>query len=740
MQPLSAPKGRLLLATSVLTLCSALSVQAQEISAPSLNFYGATGLIDMPSGEMQPDGFLTGSTAHFGPISRTTLSFQLTPRISASFRFLGIRDWNANSACQPDCENAGVDRFETYYDRSFDLRYQLLEEGRYVPAVTLGLQDFVGTGILSGEYIAATKNLSPTLKATVGLGWGRLGSYGAIGSPFGDRDPVEVGEGGNVNFGQWFRGPMAPFGGVEWSPTEKWTLKAEYSSDDYEDEAQKRGTFDRASPLNFGIEYSPQPMMRFGAYYLYGSEIGIAAHFSLDPRKRPLGEVGRPAPEPVLQRPTRSSDPDAWSPEWVTQEGAAPILMTNLNKRLEADGIVIESLGYTSAVAQVRLRNTRLDAEAQAIGRTARAMAAVMPASVETFEIVPLADGIPASKITIRRSDLERLETSPTAIESMRARTVIGGAGAMLPGTVRNDAVYPKLRWSLAPNLRLRLFDQNDPLKYGLGARLAAEYEIARGLTLAGSLTKNLGGTLDDRPPVPGRALQPVRSANYVYDTEGDPAMETLALHWRTAFTDDLYGRVSVGYLERMFGGISTELLYKPVNQRWAIGAEVNYVAQRAPDQGFGFTLPQTIYQTDAKGTETGPSSYTVLTGHVSGYYAFDNGFNVELDVGRYLAGDVGATLTVEREFANGWRIGAFATKTDVSAEDFGSGSFDKGIMIKIPFAWATGSDTRKSASTVIRPFGRDGGQRLEVDGRLYETIRDYHETGIDQQWGRFWK
>ena len=174
--------------------------------------------------------------------------------------------------------------------------------------------------------------------------------------------------------------------------------------------------------------------------------------------------------------------------------------------------------------------------------------------------------------------------------------------------------------------------------------------------------------------------------------------------------------------------------------RRWAIGAEVNYVAQRAPDQGLGFTLPQSLYQTDETGTETGPSSYRLLTGHVSGYYALDNGFNLQLDVGRYLAGDVGATFTVEREFGNGWRVGAFATKTDVSAEEFGSGSFDKGIKLEIPFAWATGSATRKTAQTVLRPFGRDGGQRLELEGRLYETVREYQATGLDQQWGRFWK
>lgn len=738
---ISARKCGLLLAPSLLSLCVGLAAQAEDYAQPSLNFYGVSGLIDMPSAEMQEDGLLTGVSAHFGPISRNTLTFQLTPRFAASFRFLGIRDWNANAACAPNCgDGDGIDQFDTYYDRSFDVRYLLLKEGQYLPAVTVGLQDFAGTGVLSGEYLVATKNFGPSVKATVGLGWGRLGSYGSIGSPFGEREPIDVGEGGNVNYDQWFRGPAAPFAGLEWSPGEKWTLKAEYSSDAYETEADERGTFERKSPMNFGVEYEVADRIRLGAYYLYGSEVGFALQFALDPRNRPGGGINTPAPEPVKQRPSRNSDPEAWSAEWVTQADAGPILMRNLDKRLAPDGIVVESLGYTGSVAQLRIRNTRLDAEAQAVGRAARALSQVMPASVETFEIVPLNDGVAASKITVRRSDLERLETSPTATESMRSRIGISGAGRELPGTLRNEELYPRFTWSLAPALRLRLFDQNDPLKYGLGARLKGDFNIARGLTLSGSVTKNIAGNLDERPPVPERELQPVRSANYIYDDEGDPALETLALHWRTTLAEDVYGRISLGYLERMFGGISTEVLWKPADQRWAIGAEVNYVAQRAPDQGLGFNLPQSLYQTDEPGTETGPSSYRVLTGHVSGYYAFDNGFNLQLDVGRYLAGDVGATFTVEREFGNGWRVGAFATKTDVSAEEFGSGSFDKGIKLEIPFAWATGSPTRKTAQTVLRPFGRDGGQRLELDGRLYDTVRDYQATGLDQQWGRFWK
>ncbi|MGL6211586.1 MAG: YjbH domain-containing protein, partial [Paracoccaceae bacterium] len=229
--------------SAVFALLLALPAAAQD--RPTLNMFGTTGLIDTPSAEEQPDGTVSLTVSNFGPITRTTLSFQITPRLSGSFRYLGVADWNKTAACQPNC--TGIDSFATYYDRSFDIRYKLLDEGRYLPAFTIGLQDFVGTGIIAGEYVVATKHVTPDIKVSAGLGWGRLGSYGDIGSPFGVRPAVNIGNGGTFNPGQWFRGPAAPFAGVEWQINDRLTAKAEYSSDAYAEEAGNRKTFDRKS-------------------------------------------------------------------------------------------------------------------------------------------------------------------------------------------------------------------------------------------------------------------------------------------------------------------------------------------------------------------------------------------------------------------------------------------------------------------------------------------------------------
>jgi hypothetical protein len=77
---------------------------------------------------------------------------------------------------------------------------------------------------------------------------------------------------------------------------------------------------------------------------------------------------------------------------------------------------------------------------------------------------------------------------------------------------------------------------------------------------------------------------------------------------------------------------------------------------------------------------------------------------------------------------------------TDVSYEDFGEGSFDKGIRIEIPFNWLLGKPSEKAYAPTIRPVTRDGGARLSVDGRLYDSVRGYQQGTLDDQWGRFWR
>jgi hypothetical protein len=641
-------------------------------------------------------------------VARGTLSFQFSERLSASFRFQTWRDWDELYPEDPS----------KFRDRSIDIRYQILQESDYVPSLTVGLIDFTGKGTFSSEYIAATKTFGEKLKVTAGLGWGRLGSAGSIGSPFGDRPPLERDDRGKPNVNQWFRGEMSPFAGIQYEINDRWTFKAEYSTDNYDLE-EGRGLIDRNSPFNFGIEYQKGPMFRYGLYSMYGSEIGLGFQLILDPKNRLTGGVTGPAPVPVKARPSRSADPEAYGGDWVSQPDSGSVLRQNLAKRLAVDGIVIENLALSATTAQIRIRSSKIDAGAQAIGRTARAMSHSLPASIEVFEIVPVSKGIGVSKITIRRSDLEDLEFAGDNATLLRERTTFTDAGPVPANAMGDDGLYPKFRWRLTPALRM-----TELLKGDLGATLSASYDIRPGLVISGAVFKPIASNTERDTSPSNSLLPPVRSDRSRYIEFGDPALEKLTVAWYARPAPDFYSRLTLGYIERMHAGISTEVLWKPVESRLALGLELNYTKQRDTDGGFGF----------------GEYDYDVVTGAVSAYYEFGNGYVGQLDVGKYLAGDVGATVAIDRVFVNGWKVGAFATVTDASAEEFGDGAFDKGIRFSIPLSWALGNDNSGNLAATLRPNTGDGGAQLNVDGRLYESIRDYHSGALDPEWGRVWR
>ncbi|MFD1913270.1 YjbH domain-containing protein [Halodurantibacterium flavum] len=709
-------RNRHLAKVSAISLVAALAAGPviAETVQPSLNFQGVPGLIDMPSGFANPDGTVSVTLGTFGSIRRTSATFQLSPRISATLRFSNVSDWDAEL---PPAEQ-GVD---TYRGRSLDLRFLLLEETTQLPALSLGLQDVAGSGLVPAEYLVASKTVLPNLRVTAGLGWGRIAGRDSLGSPFGDRPDPSFDRGQAPALDTLFQGPMSAFGGVEWQVTPRIALLAEYSPQDYGEE-ERRGLIEHKSPFNFGAEYRVTDFMTVGGYYLYGSEFGATLQLAFSPYQRP-GNAGirDTAPMPVKARPAAGDA--AWSSAWVDHPQSAPTLRDNVAQYLALDGLQLVGLEAQADRLEVRYRNLRFDAEAQSVGRVARILTHLAPASVETFVIVPVVNGMATSAVTLRRSDVERLENAPDASEAVRQVRLIHDAQAPSAGMLF-VAQEPRFTWSLGPFLRTSSFDPDQETRAAVGLRLRAAYALSPGLIASGSLTQSVWSNLDDqdRGPNGSGALHPVRTDAWQYDREGDPTLETLTLAGYSKLSPDIYGRVTAGYLERMYAGLSGEVLWKPVQSRLGLGAELNYVQQRA--FGGGFEL----------------QDYDVVTGHVSAYYDIGGGYHAQLDLGRYLAEDWGATVSLDRQFENGWRFGAFATFTDASSADFGDGAFDKGVRVSIPVAWVLGNRTRNVQNVTIRPNIGDGGARLSVDGRLYDTVRDYHEQPMDGQWGRFWR
>jgi hypothetical protein len=195
-----------------------MAVPAFADQTTTLSFYGLPGLVEMPTARSLNDADLAITLAHFADQTRGTLAFQITPRLTGSFRYSHVPDYPA----------VGLDR----YDRSLDLHFRFVDENGWRPALAIGLRDLGGTGLYASEYIVASKALGSKVDVSAGLGWGRLATHGGFDSPFGggfDTRPPPDPLGGTPGYEQWFHGPAAVFGGISYRPTDRLALTVEYS-------------------------------------------------------------------------------------------------------------------------------------------------------------------------------------------------------------------------------------------------------------------------------------------------------------------------------------------------------------------------------------------------------------------------------------------------------------------------------------------------------------------------------
>ncbi|MFC5739246.1 YjbH domain-containing protein [Sinirhodobacter huangdaonensis] len=680
----------------------ALSAGAQ---ADGISSYGTPGLIDMPSATATRDGTLSWTTSLLPDHTRNSLHFQITPRLSGVFRYSILR---------------GYDQNEDRFDRSFDVHYLMREESAQFPALAIGLRDFGGTGLFASEYLVASKHfLDSRLTVSGGIGWGRLGSFGRFSNPLGVIDdrfdtrpgPIrDINETGRVSFNHFFRGDAALFGGIEYQASERLRLAVEYSSDAYTEEVKRMG-FEHRTPLNFGLDYRATKNLTFKAFVIGGAQAGFGLTYVIDPRAPQFpGGIERNTPALMPQA-------DIVALGW--KAGDIDSSRSRLSRALKVQGLDLESYAESDTTARVVLANPTYPNIAEALGRAARVMANTLPAALSTFEITLAVEGMPTSSSTFRRADLHTLETAWDGSWQSFVRADIADA----PTRLAPDAgSYPRLNWALTPYYSTEFFDPDNPLRIDFGAQASLHYTLAPGVSLTAVVRQKAFGTLDQSTRLSDSVLPHVRSDAALYDKFSGPRISILTADYLFRPASALYGRLSAGYFEAMFAGVSGELLWYPQGSRLALGAELNYLGQRDPESRLGLT------------------DYRVASGHLSAYYDFGQGYRGEIDAGRYLAKDWGATISFDREFDNGFRVGAFFTLTDVSFDDFGEGSFDKGIRLSIPISWLSGEPGRGALSQTVRPIQRDGGARVEIANRLYEQVRGTNESEMQNQWGKFWR
>ncbi len=659
---------------------------------------GITGLIDIPSSRMDIDGILRLSHSKQKIADITNFTYQATPWLQTNFRYTIFNPDNKSRRTIYDTS----DRIDGLNDRSYAIKLRLIKEGRYIPEISIGAQDIIGTGAWSSEYIVASKMLN-NLDFTIGMGWGRLAERDSFSNPiknindnFSTRKNSGGKRGGKLRSNSFFRGEeVGLFGGFSYYyPKLNIRLLAEYNSDSYSRE-RYFGTIDKSSPYSYGIEWTGFEGLSFILSHQQGNQLGISFSSSIDTK----AQAKIPKIDPFYSsidgafkaKPQKTLDLDKW--------------YDRLFHDMEKSGLLLRKakLIPNDSQAIIEFSNLRYNLSADSVNRALTLSQLHLPRDVKNINLIINESGIRAMTFRYFRSNSS--ESFSKVTENYNNVTIL--PPRIIRESTNNTELLRTLNIDMNLATKFQFFDPDKPLKSQIFLKINTIYNLTDDWNLHGSFAINLKNNFDlNRGP--NSSLPFVRTEINKYLVEGDSGIDSLFVERRGSISENAHYRLYAGILELMYSGIGAEFIIKPFKSRLAYGSTVNFLNKRGYKRDFEL------------------DDYKVATGYLSLYYAtpFFN-YDLALHIGSYLAKDKGSTIEIRRSFDNGFSIGAFATFTDVSSADFGEGSFDKGIYFKIPFDSISKGSSRSSLSTLIRPIQRDGGQFLHnFRGKLWHDLR----------------
>lgn len=652
--------------------------------------FGGVGLLQTPTARMAPVGEFSFNANRTSPYSRYSVSVQPLPWLEGSIRYIAItnRDYGPES----------LSGDQSLKDKAADVKFRLLKEGYWLPQVAFGFRDVGGTGLFASEYFVANKRFYD-LDFSLGMAWGYIGNRGdatnplaVLGDDFRDRPGRTAGDrGGNFNSNSVFRGPVGFFGGVEYqTPWEPLRLKVELDGNDYQSEPQDNDQ-DQDSPINIGAVYRYSDGISFTA----GWERGNTAMIGITLRTNLSGPLTPKTLDPKVEpRQALPAGVSAQTIDWA-----------NVSDRLrENAGFEVETIEQKNGELIVTGEQKVFRNEAQGLGRASRILDnSAGEGTYDWYTLVNKPRGMAVTETSIDAGKLRDLRDNRIDDAEMR-RSVVNATPSVVSTELLHTEPLDKFTYGISLGYNQNIGGPDGFILYQFLARLTSEYRFNRNQWIHASVAANLLDNFDKfRYDAPSQ-LPRVRTNIREYLTTSDVVLENLQYTHTKRLDRDLYASAYAGMLESMFGGAGGEVLYRPHNQNWALGVDVNWVRQRGFRQDLSFR------------------DYSTFTGHVTGYV--QTGFYdvlVKTQVGRYLAGDYGATLDLSRRYKNGISVGAWVTRTNVSAEEFGEGSFDKGVYFSFPFDAFFARSSKSSGTIAWNPLTRDGGARLSRRFKLYD-------------------
>lgn len=477
------------------------------------------------------------------------------------------------------------------------------------------------------------------------------------------------------------------------TPVDGLTLKLELDGNNYAHEPFGNNVGTPRTPVNLGLAWQNGPLTLHTGYER-GNRWMVGFTLSTDITSFKQAKRAEPAPWPVVRAPGEAVA--AAAP--VAAQAAAPLKQA----LAEQTGWPVRAVRMQPESWTVELDNAQGFSLPQRLDRGMAVVHAMAPEGVRSVRFVLLQQGVPISSHTVDRT------AWADSRYAWRGQAPVHASQATPTQTSDSAGPYP----TQAPGVGLGLgYQQNlggpDGYLYALSAVADGQWPLWKGAWVQGSVKARLLDNYSKYSYTAPSALPRVRTLVREYQTGQRVTLPNLQINQLNRWSDSIYTLGYAGALESMYAGVGAEVLWRPLGSRFALGADINKLAQRDFDQWFALR------------------DYRVTSGHLSAYWDTGwQGVEAKLMMGQYLAGDKGATLEVARRFDNGARMGFWVTKTNVSAAAFGEGSFDKGVFVSIPFDAFLSAWSQQRANVTWQPLIRDGGARLNKAQNLWDITR----------------
>ena len=676
---------------------------------PSSSNIGETGLLVMPNARFMEEGILKFGISSSFPQEFTSIVASPFPWMEATYRYTEIE----NKLYGPFIYSGN----QSYKDKGFDIKLRLIKETKYLPSVAFGLRDIGGSGLTAAEYFVFSKRFG-RLDTTLGLGFGALGSDANIRNPFisfhesFNYRNSDVGQGGNFNSKDWFSGQqVAAFGGLEYSfPKYGLSLKVEYDTSNPDIPFSNNLPLEVKSRFNAGLVYALGDWVDIGLSYERGTQWRFSFFFK--------GNYGKKFIVPKLDKPLYVVK--------LNEEQKTRIIENNnlfyrsLNLALREEKIYLQGASLEEGSVDIVIAQPRFTSYVRASGRAARITSALSPTQVKEITVYNMNGDIEIGAIRLNREEFDKAEMkqSSAAEVLLKSNLFSSKTEPKYQTTEFQPRVnFPEHFLSMKPAMKSQI---GGPEAFYLGQlwwRIDSTLKFRRSLSLYTTLGLDIYNNFNQLNNPSQSTIPRVRSNIQDYLKEGANNIAMMKLEYTWSPKQDLYARFDIGLLEEMFGGYGGEILYRPFDKKYSLGMTLHKVKQRGFKQRFSFR------------------DYETYTGFFEFYYDWPLDITSSIFVGKYLAGDKGVTLDLSRAFKTGFRVGIFATATDLSAEEFGEGSFDKGFYFAIPLDIFYPNYTKGNIGFGLHPLTKDGGAMLSYHNTLYGLTGDTNKASLIKRW-----